>query len=239
MSKLTTAEQLKNFTLRSLGQGAVNIEITPEQLDDRLDDVLQMYNKYHMEGYTSTFSLLNVTAGTSIYTLDDEIISVSYIIPRVNEILSEPSFSIQWEYLNEKRWIGDIDLVGFELLMEKMKMIDIKFRLQDGYVFNQTTHQFQVFRELDTTETWALKVYRSNDPYDYPDIFNDDWIKKYYKALCQIQWGTNLTKYRNVTLPGGATLNVDEIKREGKEDKKDCELELTSKFQEPIDIILG
>jgi hypothetical protein len=239
MNKLTTAEMLKAYTIRKLGGGVIEVEITPEQMEDRLDDVLQMYNKYHMEGYTSSFYILPVQAGTSLYTLDDNIISVTYIIPRINEILSEPSFSIQWEYLNEKRWIGDIDLVGFELLMEKMKMIDVKFRLMDGFTFNQTTHQFQVFRQLDETENWALKVYKSNDPYDFPDIFNDEFVKEYFYALCSIQWGQNLTKYTGVPLPGGATLNASRILEDGKKEKERLEDLLIKKFSEPIDIMFG
>jgi hypothetical protein len=239
MNKISTLSDLKAYALRRLGNGVINIEITIDQQNDLVDDAIQMFSKYHFEGFSSTYALLQVTAGQDTFSLDDDVLSVRYIIPRVNEILSEPSFSVQWEFMNEKRWIGDIDLVGFELLMEKMKMIDIKFRLDTGYTFNQTTHQIQFIPSPEDTEIWALAIYKSNDPYDFPDIYNNDWLKKYVVALFREQWGDNLTKYTGVPLPGGSTLNGDAIRTKGENDRGKLEDELKTTWTEPILPMIG
>jgi hypothetical protein len=69
-----------------------------------------------------------------------------------------------------------------------------------------------------------------NDPYDFPDMYNNDWLKKYVVALFREQWGLNLEKYSNVPLPGGATLNAGSIRSKGETDKKTLEDELISTF---------
>jgi hypothetical protein len=239
INKITTLAGLKTYALRKLGDGVINIEITPEQQTDLIDDALQMFCKYHDEGVSLTYSLLAVTAALDKYTLDDDILAIPYMIEVTQEVLSEPTFSIQWEFLNERRWIGDIDLIGFELLAEKMKMIDIKFRQETGYNFNTTTHQIQFIPAPVESKTLALRVYKMNDPYDFPDIYNNDWLKKYVVACFREQWGDNLCKYSGVPLPGGSTLNAEGIRSKGEKDREALEKELQDTHRLPIDIICG
>ena len=54
----------------------------------------------------------------------------------------------------------------------------------------------------------------------YPDVFNDLWLKEYSVALVQLAWGRNLTKFNQVQLPGGITLNGEGIMRQAMEDIK-------------------
>ena len=37
------------------------------------------------------------------------------------------------------------------------------------------------------------------------------WLKEFATALVKAQWGRNLIKYNQVSLPGGITLNGDRI----------------------------
>ena len=52
----------------------------------------------------------------------------------------------------------------------------------------------------------------------YPDIWNDMWLKKYATALVKYQWGINLTKFQQVQLPGGITMNGEMIYNEAKQE---------------------
>jgi len=239
INKITSLEGLKAYALRDLGDDILEVEITPNQQTDRIDDALQMFTKYHQEGMRLTYSLLAVEAGEDTYTLDDDIIAIPFMIQKVQEILSEPTFSIQWEFLNERRWIGDVDLIGFELLSEKMRMIDIKFRQETGYDYNTTTNEVQFTPTPEENDIYALRVYRAVDPYDYPNVYNNDWLKKYVIALFRIQWGKNLTKHSGVQMINGATLNGEGILRMGLDDKRALEEELEKKHQLPIELMWG
>ena len=54
----------------------------------------------------------------------------------------------------------------------------------------------------------------------YPDLWNDMFIKEMATAYVKAQWGRNLTKYNQVNLPGGITMNGDQILQMGREDVK-------------------
>ena len=43
---------------------------------------------------------------------------------------------------------------------------------------------------------------------DYPKVYNDPFLKKYFNALLKKQWG-QFPKFAGVKLPGGVELNGD------------------------------
>ena len=66
----------------------------------------------------------------------------------------------------------------------------------------------------------AIDAMVKPSPEVYPDLFNDMWLKEYATALVKCQWGRNLTKFQQVQLPGGITMNGDQILAMGREDVK-------------------
>ena len=56
-----------------------------------------------------------------------------------------------------------------------------------------------------------IDCYRKIDPSQFTDVYNDVWLKKYVTALIKRQWGTNLSKFDGIQLPGGVTLQGRQI----------------------------
>ena len=50
MAKPTTRTELKEYALRRLGDGAICVNITDAQAEDRIDDALCMYHDFHYDG---------------------------------------------------------------------------------------------------------------------------------------------------------------------------------------------
>ena len=76
------------------------------------------------------------------------------------------------------------------------------------------------------------------DPTTYTQIYNDPFMKKYLTALIKKQWGQNLTKYNNVQLPGGITLNGEKIYTEAMSDLEKIESQILSTYAlPPLDLI--
>jgi hypothetical protein len=48
----------------------------------------------------------------------------------------------------------------------------------------------------------------------YSDIWNDRFLKQYATALIKYQWGSNLSKFAGIQLPGGVTLDGPRIMQE-------------------------
>ena len=50
MAVPTTKATLKSYCLRSLGYGVIDINVSDDQADDRLDEALQYFAQYHYDG---------------------------------------------------------------------------------------------------------------------------------------------------------------------------------------------
>jgi hypothetical protein len=57
----------------------------------------------------------------------------------------------------------------------------------------------------------VFDCYRTLNPDEFSDVWNDRWLKAYTSALCKKQWGQNLSKFQNVSLMNGVQLNPDRI----------------------------
>ena len=67
---------------------------------------------------------------------------------------------------------------------------------------------------------------------------NDPFMKKYLTALIKKQWGINLTKYQNIQLPGGVTLNGEKIYSEAVLELEKIESQILSTYAiPPLDLI--
>ena len=49
MAKPQTRTQLKEYCLRQLGSPVIEINVDDDQLEDRIDEAVQVYNDYHYD----------------------------------------------------------------------------------------------------------------------------------------------------------------------------------------------
>lgn len=66
---ITTRQELADFCLRQLGGGVVNIEVTPEQLEDAIDVAIEWYNEFHYDGIERDYIVTQVQP--SVLTVAD------------------------------------------------------------------------------------------------------------------------------------------------------------------------
>ena len=62
MSTPTTRDEFKEHCLRRLGKPVINIEVTEEQVDDRVDEALRYYWDYHFSGSIKEYYKFQVSA---------------------------------------------------------------------------------------------------------------------------------------------------------------------------------
>ena len=53
---------LKEYCLRRLGEPVIEVNVDPDQIEDKIDDALQMYNDYHSDGTLRTYIAYKITA---------------------------------------------------------------------------------------------------------------------------------------------------------------------------------
>lgn len=71
------------------------------------------------------------------------------------------------------------------------------------------------------------------------DVWNDKFLKKYATALIKKQWGSNMSKFSGIQMPGGVTLNGKQIFDEAEAEIKELEESMHSLNVLPGEMFLG
>ena len=66
----STKATLKSYCLRALGSGVIDINVSDDQVDDRLDEALQYFAQYHYDGIEKMYLKHLITKYCLNYQLD-------------------------------------------------------------------------------------------------------------------------------------------------------------------------
>ena len=108
--------------------------------------------------------------------------------------------------------------------------------------YNQVQNRLYIDFDTDTDiredEFVVIDCVRALDPANWSKIYNVMWVKDYATAMIKKYWGTNLTKFQNVQLPGGVTLNGEKIYSDAVTELQALEERLRSTYETPpLDMI--
>jgi hypothetical protein len=71
------------------------------------------------------------------------------------------------------------------------------------------------------------------------DVWNDRWLKQYATAKIKYQWGSNLSKFAGIQMPGGVTLDGPRIMQEALDEIHKIEEEMYTMSSLPSEILVG
>ncbi len=246
MARPTTREEFKAYVLRNLGDGAIQINVTDEQLDDRIDEALTKFFGFHYDGTEKVYLDHVITADTvanKYITLDDDIIGVVGVFQisfggTSVDLLNNVFYQL---YMAE---VQSLDLTAtisnYVLLRTNLSLMQEVLVGQQQIRFNQ--HTDKVYIDVDRSKLIVgrhivLDAYRRL-PEENTDMWSDQWLQRYASALVQKQWARNLTKFAGIQLPGGLTLNAAALGDEASEQMAVLEEELINTYSLPtIDMI--
>jgi len=251
MALPTSRASLKDYCLRRLGFPVQTIDITPEQADDRIDDALNLFQQFHVDGTQKIHVAYQLTANdmTNQYvTLPSNIIGVSRIYPIAGDSINSNGtdnfniFDINYQIrLNELYDFTSADYVYFELANQHIQTLQMLFFGEVTFTYNRYTNiltpQLNWGTEV-TAGAWLLF-----DTYqilgEAVDFWGDAWLCKYTTACFKEQWGTNLKLFADVKLPGGVMLNGQQIYQEAVQEKKELYEELRDIWESPVEFFIG
>ena len=130
---------------------------------------------------------------------------------------------------------GGFGLTTFYAMQEYMALLNFLLRPPTGWNFNQRTHRLALMGDLSfaTGSYIALECMVKPNPDIFPDLWNDLWLKEFTTALVKAQWGRNLTKYSQVQLPGGITLNGDRILQDAQNELMEIKERFSMDWMDP------
>ena len=73
----------------------------------------------------------------------------------------------------------------------------------------------------------------------YADVWGDRWLSRYASALIKRQWGSNLSKFEGMQMPGGLTFNSQKIYDDAEAELQKLEEEMISSYSLPVSDMVG
>ena len=93
--------------------------------------------------------------------------------------------------------------------------------------------------DVDSGSYLLVETFATLNPNEFTEIYNDRLLKEYVTALLKRQWGSNLSKFEGVQLPGGVTLRGAELFTEANEEVQRIEEKVLLEYELPIDFTVG
>ena len=238
--------ELKEYCLRALGKPVIQINVEDDQLEDRLEEGLQMYQEFHADATIKTYlkhEISQTDIDNEYVTLTEATIGVMAVFP-LDSGSTKNMFDVRYQlYLNDIYDLTKTSIVSYYQVQQHLGVLQEVFSGKPGMRFSR--HQDRLYVDVDWSKEFNVGDYlvaecvQIVDPTTYTDIFNDMWLKQYTTELFRKQWGNNLIKYQGTQLPGGTTLDGGRILDEAKSNIEILLQDLEGKYQFPVDFAVG
>ena len=262
MATPSTRETLKQYCLRNLGKPVIDINVDDDQVEDRIDEALQYFAQYHVDGVERMYLKYLVTADdiTRMTTDASESVtenSITTTYKRADNFLVVPSsvisvinvfplsdranlnmFDVRYQLrLNDLYDFSSTSIVHYQMTMQHLDFLDHILVGEKPMRFNQLSNRLYVDMDWGTDitagEYLIFEVSRKVDPDTYTDLYDDLYLKRYTTALIKRQWGQNLSKFSGTAMLGGVTLNGPELFSSAIDEQQRLEEEIRLNYEEP------
>ena len=254
MAKPTTREEFKTYCLRKSGWPVIEVNVDDLQLEDRVDDALRFWQEYHFDG-TEMVYYSHLVSGPDIankyLTLGtDEAASVLGISQMINlSTRTGGMFSLKYQMLLND-WAtysthGTREMQTYWMRMTNLAMLDDLINGMENIRFNRKTNKIYLDvmwgTEVKENDFVVFETYQAVDETapTNAEVWNDEFLKSYATALIKEQWGTNLSKFEGVQLPGGVTLNGRAILEDARAELEALRDQMSLKYELPVDFTVG
>ena len=246
MAAPTTRSAFKEYCLRRLGKPVIEINVDEDQVEDRIDDALRYYWDYHFDGTEKIYykHLVTETDKTNKYiTVPDNVIGAVNLFNIADpSIRSDDLFNIRYQIaLNDLYTLTSVSMVPYYMVMEHLSLISEMLVGKQLLRFNR--HMNRLYIDMDwnslSNEYLLVEAYQIIDPTEYVDVWKDQWLMRYATALIKRQWGSNLTKFTGMQLPGGLTFNGEKIYNDAVEEITKLEDEMITSYSLPVMDLVG
>lgn len=243
----TTKAEFKAYCLRKLGAPVIEINVDDDQVDDRVDEALRYYWDYHFDGSEKIYYKHQVTEQdrqNKYITLPENVIGAVSVFSLGDPMVrSDDLFNIRYQIaLNDLYTLTSVSMIPYYMVMEHLSLITEM--LVGKHPIRYSRHKDRLYVDMDWNtvkngEYLLVEAYEVVDPDVYTDAWNDRWLQNYATALIKRQWGSNLTKFTGMSLPGGVQFNGEKIYNDAVEEIAKMEQEMISNYSLPVLDLIG
>ena len=209
MASPTSKSTFKDYCLRSLGFGVIDINVSDDQVDDRIDEALQYFAQYHYDGIermylkhkmtqaeidraaenTTTTATDKVTGsitadwleGKGFITIPEAVVSVIQVFP-FDDQTTNNMFDLRYQLrLNDLYDFYSTSIIHYEMTMKHLDFLSHLLVGEKPLRFNR--HQNRLYIDMDWTNDIAADEFIVIECYRKldPDTFTDIYDDMYLK----------------------------------------------------------
>jgi hypothetical protein len=263
-----SVDTLIDYSFRRLGAPVVDINVDRQQAEERINDALDFFSERHFDGVEKHYyahkvtsadisngyiNLNGLTAGNGAgYTgapAGSNIVSVVNVYPFGSA--TSNMFNIKYQMslndyfgVNRSSSMGNsLGLAGYDSTKRFIGLVEDFFNTDKNFRFSKVTNRLYIdmdwSEDVDSGSYLLVETFATLNPNEFTEIYNDRLLKEYVTALLKRQWGSNLSKFEGVQLPGGVTLRGAELFTEANEEVQRIEEKVLLEYELPIDFTVG
>lgn len=253
MASPTTRQELIDFCLRRLGSPVLEINVDDDQIEDKVDDAIQMYQEYHADATFRTYLKHQVTQTD----IDNEYISVPNTVLYVTKVFpfnrtfsSINMFDIRYQMMLNS--MGDfMNFAGgmsyYYQMQQYLEFLDNLLEGQPRVTYSRHQNRLHIFGDwtenvmgnLEVGDYILFEVLSLVDPDTFAEVYNDKFLKDYTTQLIKQQWGANMMKFEGMQLPGGVQLNGRQYYEDATAEMERLEEKMRNENEFPPDFFMG
>jgi hypothetical protein len=251
MAAVTSRTALKDYCLRRLGYPVIEINVSEDQLEDRIDEALEFWREFHSDAVQRIYLKHQVTdsdVANQYITLPPDVSYVTRVFPVSSTWLASTNmFSFQYQFaLSDfhqlSSFAGNINY--YAQMRQYMNLLDMTFNGQPLVTHVRKANKLYIWGDFNdgniTAGEWVVcEIDQFLDPDTYTPVWNDMYLKELTTALFKRQWGNNLKKFEGMQLPGGVIMNGQNIYDEATAELEEIRTRMRSEFENPIDFYVG
>ena len=209
MATPTSKQTLKDYCLRNLGFGVIDINVSDDQVDDRVDEALQYFSEYHYDGVEKMYlkhkftqaeldralenesstaldkrdSSLTATflVGKGFIPIPDAVVSVVQVFP-FDDSSTNNLFDLRYQIrLNDLYDFSSTSIIHYEMTQRHLDYLSHILTGEVPLRFNQ--HQNRLYLDMDFDEAITAGEFLIIECYrkSDPDSYTDIYNDMYLK----------------------------------------------------------
>ena len=181
----TTKATFKSYCLRALGFGVIDINVSDDQVDDRIDEALQYFAQYHYDGIEKMYLKYQITEadvtraatnttttatdtidstitasfgeGNGFIPMPSSVVSVIQIFP-FDDSATNNMFDIRYQLrLNDLYDFSSTSIIHYQMTMQHLDFLSHILVGEKPVRFNQ--HQNRLYVDMDWTNDVSVGDY--------------------------------------------------------------------------------